>query len=222
LPRRIVDCLIDTGPGSPCGSLFVDEPALPQAHRQALFTVEWGQNRVDRHPLTPSGAGLARRPKRLMDVPRGIDHRDRRAARMYLASWAGGTFRYTDPDVGYIVRLLAQGRDACESRGVVELGRRRNWCKEIGSPAGCEGRRRSARSCGGAPSGDRERAAHAGDVERLRWRARRGDLHAQAVARRTRRRRTLAQLCRTEELREFALRALADERQDRTCPSPCS
>lgn len=105
---EFVDCLIDFGGGSPCGSLFVDEPALPAPFGHALYTVEWGQNRVDRHPLTPSGAGFKATTEKLMDLPRGTDIDVDAAGRLYLSSWANGNFNYTGPNVGFILRLEPQ------------------------------------------------------------------------------------------------------------------
>ncbi|HEV2294676.1 MAG TPA: HEAT repeat domain-containing protein [Tepidisphaeraceae bacterium] len=109
---EIVDCMIDFGGGSPCGSLFVDEPGLPEGFGHTLYTVEWGQNQVDRHPLTPSGAGFKATTKKVIELPRGTDIDVDRASRLYISSWAGGGFRYTDPNVGYVIRLSHKGYTA--------------------------------------------------------------------------------------------------------------
>jgi hypothetical protein len=163
-PQEIVDCLIDTGPGSPCGSLFVDEPGCRSRIGGRLLTVEWGQNRVDRHPLTPRGAGFGpTTAEKMMDVPRGIDIDVDGMSRMYLASWAGGGFRYSDPNVGYVVRLTPKGATTSRpssttaaSSAAFRIWRTRAFrsCWNISpATAACCGKRRTRRSCGGGFAG---------------------------------------------------------------------
>lgn len=109
---ELVDCMIDFGTGSPCGSRFIDEPGLPEGLGHALYTVEWGRNLVDRHPLIASGAGFKATTEKLMDLPRGTDLDVDAASRLYISSWAGGGFSYTDPNVGYVIRLSPKGYEA--------------------------------------------------------------------------------------------------------------
>ena len=143
-PQEIVDCMTDTGTGSPCGVLFVDEPALPERLRRTLFTVEWGQNRVDRHPLTPSGAGFKATTEKFIDVPRGTDIDVDGAGRLYVASWANGSFSYTDPNVGYVDPPVTDGRAVVgvpgsargERRGVAGASRGRQRRATAGGAAG--------------------------------------------------------------------------------------
>jgi putative heme-binding domain-containing protein len=109
---EIVDCMIDFGGGSPCGSIFIDEPGLPEGFGSALYTVEWGQNQIDRHPLTASGAGFKATTEKLVELPRGTDIDVDGASNLYISSWAGGGFSYSKPDVGYVIRLSPKGYKA--------------------------------------------------------------------------------------------------------------
>jgi putative heme-binding domain-containing protein len=106
---EIVDCMIDFGGGSPCGSIFIDEPGMPDGFGRAFYTVEWGQNQVDRHPLTASGAGFKATTEKMIELPRGTDIGIDGASNLYISSWAGGGFSYTDPNVGYVIRLAPKG-----------------------------------------------------------------------------------------------------------------
>jgi putative heme-binding domain-containing protein len=110
-PGEFVDCLNDYSGGSPCGSLFTDEPNLPGELGHALLTVEWGRSAIFRHPLTPQGAGYkAPTPEvKVMDLPRGTDLDVDAAGRFYASSWANGGFSYSGPNVGFVVRLAPTG-----------------------------------------------------------------------------------------------------------------
>jgi putative heme-binding domain-containing protein len=103
---EFIDALIDFGGGSPCGSLFVDEPNLPGG----LYTVEWGRNVVDHHELERTGAGYKLLgTKKLIDLPHGTDIDVDGQGRLYAASWANGGFSWSGPNVGYILRLVPKG-----------------------------------------------------------------------------------------------------------------
>ena len=102
---EIVQPLAVLGGGSPCGSLFVDEPGLPPEVSKTLLTVEWGRNAIFRHPLTPDGASFKAAEHKWMDLPRGTDIDVDAHGRFYVASWAGGSFSYSGPNVGYVLRL---------------------------------------------------------------------------------------------------------------------
>lgn len=104
-PDEFIDCLADYGGGAPCGSLFLDEPGLPHG----LFTVEWGNGQIDHHPLTAIGANFKAGFEKWMDLPRGTDLDVDGQSRLYASSWANGGFDYSGPNVGYIVRLTPKG-----------------------------------------------------------------------------------------------------------------
>jgi putative heme-binding domain-containing protein len=108
-PDEIIQPMMDLGGGSPCGSLYVDEPGLPGDSGRMLYTVEWGRSGVMRHPLTADGAGFKAKEEKWMDLPRGTDIDVDGAGRFYVTSWANGGFDYSGPDVGYVVRLVPKG-----------------------------------------------------------------------------------------------------------------
>ncbi len=107
---EIIPALIDFGGGSPVVSIFIDEPVLPKAWAYGLYTVEWGRNEIDLHPLTPAGATWKADTKRFMTMTRGTDLDVDGAGHLYAASWDGATFTYAGPNVGYVIQLTA--RDA--------------------------------------------------------------------------------------------------------------
>jgi putative membrane-bound dehydrogenase-like protein len=108
-PDEIAKPMLELGGGSPCGSLYVDEPGLPGDSGKMLYTVEWGRNAIMRHPLKPSGAGFEAKEEKWFDLPRGTDIDVDGQGRFYVSSWANGGFDYSGPDVGYVVRLAPKG-----------------------------------------------------------------------------------------------------------------
>jgi putative heme-binding domain-containing protein len=106
---EIVQPLADYGGGSPTGSLFVQEPGLPDPYGDALYTCEWGREGVFRHPLEPRGAGFAAGQEPFVLLPRPTDIDVDAHAQIFIASWRGATFTYIGPKVGYILRLAPAG-----------------------------------------------------------------------------------------------------------------
>jgi len=104
--------LADYGGGSPCGSLFLQEPGLPAPYGDMLYTCEWGRGAVFMHPLEPAGAGFKARQETFLDIPRPTDMDVDGRGRIYVASWRDGGFTYSKPEIGYVIRVVAQGAAA--------------------------------------------------------------------------------------------------------------
>ena len=104
-PEEIVQPMADYGGGSPCGSLFVDEPTLPGELSHQLLTCDWGRSIVYRHPLTPKGAGFTAEQEPLIEVPRPTDIDVDASGNLYIASWKDGSFTFSGPNVGYVLKV---------------------------------------------------------------------------------------------------------------------
>ena len=110
-PGEFIDCLNDYGGGAPCGSIFTDEPSLPPQWGHAFLTEEWGNSAIYYHPLTPQGAGYKTPVEqvKLMNLPRATDIDVDGMGHVFATSWANGGFSYTGPKVGYVIRLAVPG-----------------------------------------------------------------------------------------------------------------
>jgi putative heme-binding domain-containing protein len=221
-PGEFVDCLNDYNGGSPCGSLFTDEPNLPGELGHALLTVEWGRSAIFRHPLTPDGAGYkAPTPEvKVMDLPRGTDLDVDASGRFYASSWANGGFSYSGPNVGFVVRLAPTGATAAAP--FPDLAKA-TPDQLLGYLASASGVARMAAQREILHRGDR--AAFAAGLQKL-------IVSSQAVAQgRVAAMFTLKQLLGTQAdsalvaatrdatIRESALRALIDDRNDNAVPT---
>ncbi len=104
--------LADYGGGSPCGSLFVDEPTLPKPYGNMLYTCEWGRGGIFMHPLEPIGAGFKAQQEMFLEIPRPTDMDVDGNGRIYVSSWRDGGFNYSKPDIGYVISLVAKGSES--------------------------------------------------------------------------------------------------------------
>ncbi len=104
---EIVQPLADYGGGSPCGSLYIDEPTLPAPYGDALYTCDWGRSIVYRHPLEQRGAGFEAQQEPFIELPRPTDMDIDAAGNIYLSSWRNGGFNFSGPQVGYVVRVTS-------------------------------------------------------------------------------------------------------------------
>ncbi len=101
--------LADYGGGSPCGSLFLDEPTVPAPYGQMLYTCEWGRGGIFMHPLEANGAGFKAKQEMFVEIPRPTDMDVDGQGHIYVASWRDGGFSYSRPEIGYVIRLSAKG-----------------------------------------------------------------------------------------------------------------
>ena len=119
-PAEIIQPLAVYGGGSPTGSVYVDENTLPEPFASSLYTCDWGRNIVYRHPLQPSGAGFKAEQQPFVELPRPTDMDVDAFGRIYIASWRDGGFNYSGPNVGYVVRVMPGG-DCCGENSAAEF-----------------------------------------------------------------------------------------------------
>jgi putative heme-binding domain-containing protein len=111
---EVVAPLADYGGGSGTGMLFVQDPGLPAPFGDTLYSVDWGTNYVYRHPLQPRGASFTAGQEVFLGLPRPTDIAIDGASRLYAASWKGGQYRYGGEQIGYIARLTYPGATASQ------------------------------------------------------------------------------------------------------------
>lgn len=208
----LVPPLMDSGGGSPCGVLFLDEPTLPEPWRQGLLTCEWGRSEVNRHPLTPHGAGWKAGQETFLQIPRPTDIDVDASGRLYVASWQDGGFDFSRPDVGYVVRVTPTGWKPRAVPDFATLDEKSLLAQLTGLSAACRlaAQRELLRRPGAAGLPVRLEklaetattpAAQAAAIFTL------GQLRGDAPLE------SLTRLAKHDHLREFALKALADDRR---------
>ena len=102
---ELIQPLADYGGGASTGAVYVDEPGLPEGFGRSLYTCDWGRNALYRNPLVPDGANYKAKQEPFVELtrPTGVDIDGQSC--FYLASWRGATFDYAGPNAGFIVRI---------------------------------------------------------------------------------------------------------------------
>lgn len=207
---EIIQPLADYGGGSPCGALFLDEPGFPSGFGRGLYTVEWGRGGIMRHPLTPNGATFKAGQEKFIEVNRPTDFDVDGSGRLYVSSWQGATFNYNGPNAGYLLRVTPPG---WHLKPFPELKRASaaELIRLINTPSAFarlyaqrEILRRGAR--GGTVSGLERVALSEGPLPQ-----RIAAIFTLSQLQGAESHRVLTRLARLEAVREFALRALADD-----------
>ena len=102
---EMIPALYDFGGGSPVGSIFLDEPLLPEQWARGFYSVEWGRNEIVKHTMTPQGGTFSVKTTPFMKMVRATDLETDGVGHLYAASWDGATFTYVGPNVGYVIQL---------------------------------------------------------------------------------------------------------------------
>ncbi len=220
-PGEFVDCLNDYGGGAPCGSLFTDEPNLPGELGHSLLTVEWGRGAIFRHPLIADGAGYkAPTPEeKVMDLPRGTDLDIDALGHFFASSWVNGGFSYSGPNVGYVVRFSAKGAKPAPLPDIAAATDDQLVTAHLASASGVLRMAAQQQILHRGP-----KPAVAAALEKLA--TSNASLQARVAAIFTLKQlmgnqanQSLVNIAKAPEVREFALRALADQKNDTTIPT---
>jgi putative heme-binding domain-containing protein len=203
--------LADYGGGSPCGALFMDEPGFPAGFGRGLYTVEWGRNGIMRHPLTANGASFKAGQEKFLDVVRPTDMDVDGNGQLYISSWEGATFNYNGPKAGYVVRVTPPG---WTRKAFPDLAKASNadMLQQLGSPsafARLYAQREILRRGGSEFAGGLEKLA--ASEAPLAQRVAAIFTLKQLLGEKSHA--ALVRLAKHDAVREFALRALADDRK---------
>ena len=210
-PDEIVQPLADYGGGSGCGALYLSEPGFPDGYGDALYTADWGRDRVYRHKLTPKGATFTSDQTEFLTVPRVTDLDVDANGHLYVSSWKGATFTFNGEDVGFILRVTPKGNKPARLPDYANLDKP-GLVKELESPShrrrltaqreilrrGLDGRAAEALA-GLAADGSRPLASRVAAVFGLRQ-----GLRARSFD-------TLGNLSTDPSIREYALRAMTED-----------
>ncbi|HEY7117098.1 MAG TPA: HEAT repeat domain-containing protein [Tepidisphaeraceae bacterium] len=216
---EMIQPLADYGGGSPVGSLFLDEPNYPGDLGHSLYTVEWGRGGVFRHPLEQNGANFKAKQEEFMVVPRGIDMDADALGHLYVASWVNGGFSYSGPNVGYVVRVTPKNHQPATFPDLKKLSDDQ-LVQEMASPSAVTRqfaqrevlRRGKSNAAAFGPA----LAKLAGSQESLP--ARVAALFTLKQLEGDKANEAIVGMMKQEEMREFALRALCDVKNDPAVP----
>ena len=111
-PDETMQTLFDFGAGSGTGGLWIQDPGVPPALNNQLYTSDWTTNKVLVNPVTKKGASYTVRQEDYLEISHPIDFTMDDQSHLFVASLIGGVFNYAGDTVGAILRVEYPGRTA--------------------------------------------------------------------------------------------------------------
>jgi putative heme-binding domain-containing protein len=103
--EEIIPGLVDVGGGSGTGSLFMDEPTWPEKYNHVPMMADWGNSQLYIHRVTPDGASFKQKDEEFIKLNQITDLDVDGSGRLYLAAWDGAGYSGS-PDKGFVVRAI--------------------------------------------------------------------------------------------------------------------
>ena len=106
--NEIIPALVDVGGGSGTGALFLDEPGWPEKFNRVPMMADWGRSELFIHRVTPDSATFTQDQEEFLKLPQITDLDVDGSGRLYLSAWDGAGFK-GDSTKGFIVRAVPRG-----------------------------------------------------------------------------------------------------------------
>lgn len=103
--EEIIPALIDLGGGSGTGSLFMDDPNWPAKYNRVPMMADWGRSQVYVHRVTPDGPTFQQKEEEFIKLAQVTDLDIDASGRVYLAAWDGAGYS-GNPGKGFVVRAV--------------------------------------------------------------------------------------------------------------------
>lgn len=105
--EEIIPALVDLGGGSGTGALFMDEPSWPAKYNHVPMMADWGRSELYIHRLTPDHGSFTQQQEDFIRLPQITDVDVDGSGRMYLSAWDGAGFS-GDSSKGFVVRVVPE------------------------------------------------------------------------------------------------------------------
>ncbi len=106
--EEIIPALADLGGGSGTGSLFLDDSNWPEKYNHVPMMADWGNSQLYIHRVTPDGASFKQKDEEFIKLAQITDLDIDGSGRLYLSAWDGAGYSGS-PDKGFIVRAVPKG-----------------------------------------------------------------------------------------------------------------
>lgn len=106
--EEIIPALVDLGGGSGTGSLFLDDPTWPAKYNRVPMMADWGRSQVYVHRITPDGPTFQQKEEEFIKLSQVTDLDIDASGRVYLAAWDGAGYS-GNPGKGFVVRAVPKG-----------------------------------------------------------------------------------------------------------------
>lgn len=208
--EEIIPALIDLGGGSGTGSLFMDDPTWPAKYNRVPMMADWGRSQVYVHRVTPDGPTFQQKEEEFIKLSQVTDLDIDASGRVYLAAWDGAGYS-GNPGKGFISRAVPQGWKYKEFKDISKSS-----VKQLAALLRSESavqRLAAQQELLKRPAKDAAKAAWAvADDKKAPLYVRVAGMYTYAQAAGADGIDNLAKLASENDMREYALRALADRK----------
>ncbi|MEI7582235.1 HEAT repeat domain-containing protein [Runella sp.] len=102
---EIIPALIDLGGGSGTGSFFMDDDTWPSQFNNVPMMADWGRSQLYIHRVTPDGASYTQKEEPFIKLAQITDVDVDASGRAYLSAWDGAGYS-GNPAKGFVVRAV--------------------------------------------------------------------------------------------------------------------
>jgi putative heme-binding domain-containing protein len=105
--EEIIPALVDLGGGSGTGSLFLDDSTWPEKYNKVPMMADWGRSQLYIHRVTPDGPTFTQKEEDFIKLAQITDLDIDASGRMFLSAWDGAGYSGSAAK-GFIVRAVPQ------------------------------------------------------------------------------------------------------------------
>jgi putative heme-binding domain-containing protein len=102
---EIIPAMVDLGGGSGTGALFMDDATWPEKYNRVPMMADWGRSQLFIHRITPDGAGFKQKEEEFLKLAQITDLDIDGSGRLYLSAWDGAGYS-GNPGKGFLVRAV--------------------------------------------------------------------------------------------------------------------
>ncbi len=106
--EEIIPALADLGGGSGTGALYMNEPGWPEKYNNVPMMADWGKSMLSIHRLIPDGSTFQQKDEDFIKLAQITDLDVDGSGRLYLSAWDGAGYSGS-PNKGFIVRAVPRG-----------------------------------------------------------------------------------------------------------------
>lgn len=106
--EEILPALVDMGGGSGTGALYMDDDRWPDKYNNVPMMADWGRSYLYMHHLTKDHASFTQKAEKFIEIPQITDVDVDASGTLYLSAWDGAGFS-GDSSKGFTVRAVPKG-----------------------------------------------------------------------------------------------------------------
>ena len=103
--EEIIPALVDLGGGSGTGCLFMDDSNWPEKYNHVPMMADWGKSQLYIHRVTPDGPSFTQKEEDFIKLAQITDLDVDGSGRLYLSAWDGAGYS-GNPGKGFVVRAV--------------------------------------------------------------------------------------------------------------------